>query len=79
MRMDARADARADLHARLKTFMAEEVLPRCPEIRAFTAANPPGARPPVIAALKTRARAQGPHEPPFTCRFACTAPRVYVS
>ena len=59
MRMDARADPRADLHARLKTFMAEEVLPRCPEIRAFTAANPPGARPPVIAALKTRARAQG--------------------
>lgn len=48
-----------DLGQRLKDIMAEEIFPRVKEMKAFVAANPPGARPAFLADLKRMARQEG--------------------
>ncbi len=48
-----------DLGRRLTRFMEQEIFPRVQEMKAFVAANPPGARPAFMAALKRKARGMG--------------------
>ncbi len=48
-----------DLGTRMRAIMEQEIFPRVKEVKAFTAANPPGARPAFIADLKRMARDEG--------------------
>lgn len=48
-----------DMQTRIEQFMRRDIFPRVKDMKAFVAANPPGARPAFLADLKEAARDKG--------------------